>query len=418
MKKAILVGIDSKTDSYDITYSLDELEKLAKECEICVIDRLIQKGTPDNVSYIGKGKLEELLVDVKLQEPDIVIFNDELSPLQLRTVSDTLPCEVIDRSLLILDIFLRHARTNEAKLEIKLAHLKYLAPRLSSLRSGFDRQGGVGMRGPGETQLELDRRNIQNDILKIQNELKEIHKMKTLQIEKRKKNNFKTVALVGYTNAGKSTTMNKIIDFTDKDDSKKVLSENKLFATLNTSVRRIEYDGVEFLLTDTIGFVSKLPTHLIHSFRQTLEEVKEADLIIHVLDASSEYVLEQFDITMNVLHSIGASDKKMLILINKSDLCEVLPQVKNLDSLVYSNKNDTDVSKLLLYIRDYLLDDYQKMSLVLPYSDAKMLNFIIENTKVISKIYSNEGIILEIMSPIQHVKKLSLYEAKDDNFTN
>lgn len=418
MKKAILVGIDSKTDSYDITYSLDELEKLAKECEICVIDRLIQKGTPDNVSYIGKGKLEELLVDVKLQEPDIVIFNDELSPLQLRTVSDTLPCEVIDRSLLILDIFLRHARTNEAKLEIKLAHLKYLAPRLSSLRSGFDRQGGVGMRGPGETQLELDRRNIQNDILKIQNELKEIHKMKTLQIEKRKKNNLKTVALVGYTNAGKSTTMNKIIDFTDKDDSKKVLSENKLFATLNTSVRRIEYDGVEFLLTDTIGFVSKLPTHLIHSFRQTLEEVKEADLIIHVLDASSEYVLEQFDITMNVLNSIGASDKKMLILINKSDLCEALPQVKNLDSLVYSNKNDTDVSKLLLYIRDYLLDDYQKMSLVLPYSDAKMLNFIIENTKVISKIYSNDGILLEIMSPIQHVKKLSLYEVKDDAFTN
>ena len=418
MKKGILVGINTKNDSYDIEYSLSELEALAKECEIEVVSTLTQKGMPDNKSYIGKGKLEELLVDVKLYNPDIVVFNDELSPLQLKTIQDALPCEVIDRSLLILDIFLRHAKTNEAKLEIKLAHLKYLAPRLQSLRTGFDRQGGVGMRGPGETQLELDRRHMANEILKIQENLKEIHKMKDMQIQKRKKNNIKTVALVGYTNAGKSTTLNKIIEYTNKDDEKKVLAENKLFATLNTSVRNIKFDGVEFLLTDTIGFVSKLPTHLIHSFKQTLEEVKEADLIIHVLDASSKYVIEQFDITMNVLAQIGALDKKMLVLINKSDLCEALPRVENLDSLIYSNKNDEDVLKLLNYIKSYLLDGYTNLTILIPYSEAKMLNFAIENTKIISKLYQDDGIYLDLMCPVQHVKKLIPYQISEDGYTS
>lgn len=418
MKKGFLVGLDSKFDTYDIEYSLNELKALAYECEIEAIHSLIQKGTPDNKSYIGKGKLEELLVDVKLYDPDIVIFNDELSPLQLKTIQNVLPCEVIDRSLLILDIFLRHAKTNEAKLEIKLAHLKYLAPRLQSLRDGFDRQGGIGMRGPGETQLELDRRQMANEIYKIQNELKDIHKMKDMQIQKRKRNNLKTVALVGYTNAGKSTTLNKIIEYTNKDIEKIVLAENKLFATLNTSVRNIKFDGVEFLLTDTIGFVSKLPTHLIHSFKQTLEEVKEADLIIHVLDASSRYVLEQFDITMNVLAQIGALDKKMLVLINKSDLCDTLPRVENLDSMIYSNKNDNDVLKLLNYIKSFLLENYKNLSIIIPYSEAKMLNFVIENTNVITKLYQDNGIYLDIMCPIQYVKKLTPYQINDEGFTN
>lgn len=310
MKRAILVGIDSKRDLYDINYSLNELKALASECDILSCQTMIQKGEVNKVSYIGSGKLEELKVEIKMYNADIVIFNDELSPLMLKTLNDELDIEVIDRSLLILDIFLKNARTNEAKMEIKLAHLKYLYPRLSSLRDGFDRQGGIGSKGSGETQLELDRRHISNEIIHLERELEESHKMKENQIKRRQKDGIKTVALVGYTNAGKSTTMNSIIDYTENLTSKKVLAQNRLFATLTTSVRRIEYNNTTFLLSDTVGFVSKIPNHLIHSFNETLLEASNADLIIVVLDASSKYAYLELQTTINTLYSLGLSDKK------------------------------------------------------------------------------------------------------------
>lgn len=414
MKKAILVGLDTKRDIYDINYSLDELEALAKECDIQSIRRITQKGEPNKVSYLGKGKLEEVLVDIAIYEPDLIIFNDELSPLMLKTITDFLNIEVIDRSNLILQIFLNHANTSEAKLEIKLAHLKYLLPRLSSLRDGFDRQAGIGSKGPGETQLELDRRKIHGDIIRLENELKEIHKMKANQIKNRKKNELKTVALVGYTNAGKSTTMNKIIDFTEKNSDKKVYSDDKLFATLSTNVRRISYKDIDFLLTDTVGFVSKLPTHLVHSFRQTLEEVKEADLIVIVLDISSKYAVEEFNVTMQILGGLNAIDKKTLVLLNKKDKLEYEPKINQLDYIAYSNFDDTSVIELLDYIHRFLLDDYHHMNIMIPYSDPKMLNFVIENTKVTSKIYLNNGISITLMSPTRFVKKIQPYCITDD----
>lgn len=415
MKRAILVGIDSKRDLYDINYSLNELKALASECDILSCQTMIQKGEVNKVSYIGSGKLEELKVEIKMYNADIVIFNDELSPLMLKTLNDELDIEVIDRSLLILDIFLKNARTNEAKMEIKLAHLKYLYPRLSSLRDGFDRQGGIGSKGSGETQLELDRRHVSNEIIHLERELEESHKMKENQIKRRQKDGIKTVALVGYTNAGKSTTMNSIIDYTENLTSKKVLAQNRLFATLTTSVRRIEYNNTTFLLSDTVGFVSKIPNHLIHSFNETLLEASNADLIIVVLDASSKYAYLELQTTINTLYSLGLSDKKMLILLNKIDLCETMPKISGVDYLPFSNVNLEYMDKLLSYITNTLNKGMLEMTVLIPFADGKALNFIRENTKVISQIYLDSGIQITLKCDARYYKKLSMYEPNDSS---
>lgn len=415
MKRAILVGIDSKRDLYDINYSLNELKALASECDILSCQTMIQKGEINKVSYIGSGKIEELKVEIKMYNADIVIFNDELSPLMLKTLNDEIDVEVIDRSLLILDIFLKNARTNEAKMEIKLAHLKYLYPRLSSLRDGFDRQGGIGSKGSGETQLELDRRHVSNEIVRLERELEDSHKMKENQIKRRKKDGIKTVALVGYTNAGKSTTMNTIIDYTENLASKKVLAQNRLFATLSTAVRRIEYNNTSFLLTDTVGFVSKIPNHLIHSFNETLLEASNADLIIVVLDASSKYAYLELQTTINTLYSLGLSDKKMLILLNKIDLCETMPKISGADYLPFSNVNLEYMDKLLSYISNTLNEGMIDMTVLIPFTDGKALNFIRENTKVISQIYLDSGIQITLKCDSRYYKKLSMYEPNDSS---
>lgn len=416
MKRAILVGIDSKHDEYDINYSLNELKALASECDILSCATMIQKGEINKVTYIGKGKLLELKVEIQMYKADIVIFNDELSPLMLKTLNDALDIEVIDRSLLILDIFLKNAHTNEAKLEIKLAHLKYLYPRLSSLRDGFDRQGGIGSKGSGETQLELDRRHVSSEIVKLERELENLHKIKENQIKRRQKDRIKTVALVGYTNAGKSTTLNSIIEYTDALKSKKVLAEDRLFATLSTSVRRIEYNNTAFLITDTVGFVSKIPNHLIHSFNETLLEASNADLIILVLDSSSKYAYLELQTTINTLYRLGLADKRILILLNKIDLCEAIPKVNGIDCLPFSNVTLEYMDKLLNYITSYLNEGMIQMTILIPFTDGKALNFIRENTKVISQIYLDSGIQITLKCDKRYYKKLSIYEPNDSSF--
>lgn len=416
MKRAILVGIDSKHDEYDINYSLNELKALASECDILSCATMIQKGEINKVTYIGKGKLLELKVEIQMYKADIVIFNDELSPLMLKTLNDALDIEVIDRSLLILDIFLKNAHTNEAKLEIKLAHLKYLYPRLSSLRDGFDRQGGIGSKGSGETQLELDRRHVSSEIVKLERELENLHKIKENQIKRRQKDGIKTVALVGYTNAGKSTTLNSIIEYTDALKSKKVLAEDRLFATLSTSVRRIEYNNTAFLITDTVGFVSKIPNHLIHSFNETLLEASNADLIILVLDSSSKYAYLELQTTINTLYRLGLADKRILILLNKIDLCEAIPKVNGIDCLPFSNVTLEYMDKLLNYITSYLNEGMIQMTILIPFTDGKALNFIRENTKVISQIYLDSGIQITLKCDKRYYKKLSIYEPNDSSF--
>ena len=282
--RALLVGVTTKNDRYNIDYSLDELKNLAETLDIEVIEKISQNlDAPNPKTYVGSGKLNEIIIAISAYDIDTVIFNDELSPTQLRNCEETLKVSVMDRSYLILKIFEMRAQSKEAKLEIKLAKDLYLLPRIQFLREKESRIGGgasTSTRGSGETQRELDKRHLMAEINRIQKELINVKKMKESQIEKRKKNDIPIVALVGYTNAGKSSTMNSILEYTESISSKEVLAKNQLFATLSTFNRKITYNKVSFMLVDTIGFVSKLPHNLVNSFYQTLQEIKNADLII------------------------------------------------------------------------------------------------------------------------------------------
>ena len=319
--RALLVGASLKDDPYDIEYSLSELKALAEALGIEVIDKMYQNLDKINSkTYLGSGKINEIIIAIHAYDIDLLIFNDELSPSQIRNIEELVHIEVMDRTYLILKIFEERNQTKESLLEIKLAKDLYLLPRVQYLREKEDRIGGGGKtRGKGETQRELDQRHLRGEIIRIREELDRLQKMKSTQIEKRKRNEIPIVALVGYTNAGKSSTMNTILEYTNAKEEKKVLSKDQLFATLSTYNRKITYNKIDFMLVDTIGFVSKLPHNLINSFYQTLEEVKNADLIIHVLDSSSPYINEQLRVVLEVLYSLGANKIPTIYLFNKWD---------------------------------------------------------------------------------------------------
>lgn len=418
MEKAILVGIDNNKIEFDIDYSLNELERLAKEIQIESVYKLIQKGDINKKTYIGQGKVLQLLVEIKMYEATVVIFNDELSPLMIKNLSEILNVKIIDRALLILEIFKQNAKTNEAKLEIKLANLKYLYPRLSSLRDGFDRQGGINSKGSGETQLELDRRYVASEITRLEEKLHHASKMKESQIKHRKKQDIKTVALVGYTNAGKSSTLNTILEYTKAKEDKKVLSEDRLFATLDTKVRKINYNNTSFLLTDTIGFVSKIPNNLIYSFKETLLEASHADLVLLVIDASSKYAYIELQTTISTLYELGFKDKKILLLLNKIDKCEVIPNVSGIDCMTFSNITLENIDKLLNYITDFINKDLIELSLNIDYCEGKILSFIKENTQVISMLYNDKSVFVNLKCDKKYYKMLSIYEPTNNDLTS
>lgn len=324
---AILVGLitpqqnEAKTTEY-----LDELEFLADTAGAITVKRFTQKvNSPNKTSYVGKGKLEEIKQYIKQEcdnqrEIGMVIFDDELSAKQIRNIESELKVKILDRTSLILDIFAMRAQTANAKTQVELAQYRYMLPRLQRLWTHLERQGGgsgsgggkgsVGLRGPGETQLEMDRRIILQRISLLKQRLQEIDKQKTTQ--RKKRGRLIRVALVGYTNVGKSTLMNLL----SKSD---VFAENKLFATLDTTVRKVVIENLPFLLADTVGFIRKLPTDLIDSFKSTLDEVREADLLIHVVDISHPDFEEQIQVVNNTLKELGAGDKPMMILFNKID---------------------------------------------------------------------------------------------------
>ena len=324
---AILVGLitqqqdEAKTKEY-----LDELEFLAETAGAVCVKRFTQKvGGPSQVTYVGKGKLEEIKQYIKQEEDNereigMVIFDDELSAKQIRNIENELKVKILDRTSLILDIFAMRAQTSNAKTQVELAQYRYMLPRLTRLWTHLERQGGgsgsgggkgsVGLRGPGETQLEMDRRIILQRITLLKQRLVEIDKQKTTQ--RKNRGRLIRVALVGYTNVGKSTLMNLL----SKSD---VFAENKLFATLDTTVRKVVVENLPFLLADTVGFIRKLPTDLVDSFKSTLDEVREADLLVHVVDISHPDFEEQIQVVNNTLKDLGAADKPMLLLFNKID---------------------------------------------------------------------------------------------------
>lgn len=319
-EKAVLIGVITQEQSESMTEEfIDELEFLAHTAGAVTKRKFLQKvDKPQNKTYIGKGKLQEVKSYIDANSIDIAIFDDELSPSQLRNIEAVLDIKVIDRNHLILDIFASRAQTAHAKTQVELAQLQYLLPRLTKMWTHLDRQkGGIGMRGTGETQIEADRRIIQHKITTLKEKLKKIDKQ--MSVQRGNRGELVRVSLVGYTNVGKSTIMNLL-------SKSQVFAENKLFATLDTTVRKVVIDNLPFLLSDTVGFIRKLPHQLVESFKSTLDEVRESDILIHVLDISHPYFEDQFNVVNETLAEIDKNEKKTFVVFNKIDAYNPSPE--------------------------------------------------------------------------------------------
>lgn len=400
LQRAVLVGVNVGNED-DFAYSMEELTNLAEACDVEVIGQVTQNLQRVNPShYIGKGKIEEVAAYVQEIDANMVIFNDELSPSQIRNLEEDLDCKVIDRTILILDIFAQRAKTKEAQLQVEVAHLQYMMPRLIGLRESLGRQsGGVGTKnkGVGEKKLELDRRKIEEQISVLNKDLEALVAQRQTQRKQRKKNEIPVVALVGYTNAGKSTTMNAMLEIYNGTEEKQVFEKDMLFATLETSVRNIDLpDNKSFLLTDTVGFVSKLPHHLVKAFRSTLEEVAEADLLIHVVDYANSNYEQLIDITNETLKKIGVENIPTIYAYNKSDMVDVeIPKVQE-DRVYLSAKKHVGIEELVEMIRSHIYKEYTKCEMLIPYDQGQVVSYFNNHAHVLSTSYENEGTKLQI----------------------
>ncbi|HGE7609707.1 GTPase HflX [Bacillus thuringiensis] len=400
LQRAVLVGVNLGNED-DFAYSMEELTNLAEACDVEVIGQVTQNLQRVNPShYIGKGKIEEVAAYVQEIDANMVIFNDELSPSQIRNLEEDLDCKVIDRTILILDIFAQRAKTKEAQLQVEVAHLQYMMPRLIGLRESLGRQsGGVGTKnkGVGEKKLELDRRKIEEQISVLNKDLEALVAQRQTQRKQRKKNEIPVVALVGYTNAGKSTTMNAMLEIYNGTEEKQVFEKDMLFATLETSVRNIDLpDNKSFLLTDTVGFVSKLPHHLVKAFRSTLEEVAEADLLIHAVDYANPNYEQLIDITNETLKKIGVENIPTIYAYNKSDMVDVeIPKVQE-DRVYLSAKKHVGIEELVEMIRSHIYKEYTKCEMLIPYDQGQVVSYFNNHAHVLSTSYENEGTKLQI----------------------
>lgn len=410
-RKAIIVGVNSNQHK-NFNYMMDELQNLAEADNIEVTERMTQGlAKIHSGHYIGKGKIEELRELAEEKEIDVIIFNDELSPYQIRNLENLLEYEVIDRTMLILDIFAKRAKTKEAQLQVETARLQYELPRVrGGQEENLDQQGGgsgTTNRGAGEGKLEINLRTIRHRIQLLNKELEKIVKERALQRKKRKKKEIPVVSLVGYTNAGKSTIMNNFVSKFSESENKEVFEKDMLFATLETSVRNITLpDNKQFLLTDTVGFVSNLPHNLIKAFRSTLEEVCEADLLIHVVDSSSEYLDEMIKTTNETLEEIGVKDIPVIYVYNKIDLLngEIPEQSDNI--LHISAKNDIGMDLLLEKISEQIFKKYIKTAFLIPYDKGDIVSYFNEKSTVLEISYEENGtkIVVEC-----HLNDLSKY---------
>lgn len=404
MERVLLVGVELDTDIIDIENSLDELEELVKAAGGAVISRVIQKKESINAAYfIGTGKAEEIKNYCEELHITTVVFNDELSGAQLRNLEKIIDKKIVDRTNLILDIFANRANSKEGKLQVKLAQLKYRLPRLIGFRDYLSREGGgIGTRGPGEQKLETDRRHILREVDNIEKQLKEVEQNRDIKRKKREDSNLPIVALVGYTNAGKSTLLNKLIQLNDEyEESKEVFVKDMLFATLDTSLRRGKLpNGQAFLITDTVGFVSKLPTRLIEAFKGTLEEVKYADLLLHVVDASNKDLDIQIQTTYNILKELEVLDKPIITVFNKMDKVDIHNLIydnKYVDNKLFiSAKNGENIDKLLANIENLLPQKFKLVTLKIPYHKQSIVNYFCNSYQVDNLEYKEDGTVLEL----------------------
>ena len=385
-QRAVLVGID--LGEYDMDISLDELEELAKTAGAEVVARLVQKRPePDKATGIGEGKLEELKEICENNDIDLIIFDCELSPSQLKNIEDTTDIDTVDRTMLILDIFAQRALTAEGKLQVELAQQKYMMPRLMGLGKKLSRLGGgIGTRGPGESKLETDRRHIRQRIEKLKSELSELEKRRDFLRSRRKKDEVLTVAIVGYTNVGKSTLLNTLT-------GAGVLAENKLFATLDLTSRGLELpDGRTAVFIDTVGLIRRLPHHLVEAFKSTLEEAANADLILNVCDISDPEAKIQHEVTTTLLGELGANEIPMITVLNKIDAAvEHDFVIDNVNTVAISAKNSLGLETLLEAVAKKLRQTHTKCDLLIPYSEGGLLGEIRETGAILSEDYDAEG---------------------------
>lgn len=396
--KAILVGVSYDHMYYDLDVSMQELKKLAEACHIEVRGVVIQnlaKISPQY--YIGKGKVEEIAR--MIENDDMVIFNEELTALQIKNLTDALNTEVSDRSDLILRIFESRAKTKEAKLQVEIARNQYLLPRLAGMKEELYRQqGGSGFRGRGEKQIELDRRIIHRELVQAKRELQMIVKQRQTQRRLRKRNQEKVVCLVGYTNSGKSSLLNY---FT----SKKVFQEDMLFASLQTASRHVRVKNYPIIMSDTVGFISQLPHHLVQAFRSTLEEVKEADLLLHVIDSSSSKIDTQIETTLEVLESLGVKDTPMIFVYNKIDKERYALLQPHHPYVYISVKEKINLEELEDMIVKALFKDYELTHLIIPYNQGSIFQYLHQSYDICNEEYKDDGIYVSLyMSPQDKVK--------------
>lgn len=406
--KGILVGVQYPQMTYDFDISMQELKQLAYACDIEV--KAVVTQNLDTISpqyYIGKGKVME--IKELVEQDDIVIFNEELTPLQIKNLTDQCQVEVTDRSDLILRIFASRAKTKEAKLEVGIARLQYLLPRLAGMKQNlYSQQGGMGFRGSGEKQIELDRRRIRRQLTQAKRELAMIEKQRQTQRQLRKHHQEKVVCLVGYTNSGKSSLLNSLT-------SKKVYEKDMLFATLQTSSRRVYMKKHHVIMSDTVGFIHQLPHSFVQSFRSTLEEVKDADLLIHVIDASSPYYHNQIETTLSVLKELDALDIPMIYVYNKMDLVHqpiVHEQGICIDVSVKEKKHLDDLENMII---DILFKDYELISVYIPYEEGHIFSEIEYQYEILHTEYLEKEIYISFYVNQKHKQRYLPYMKKTDS---
>lgn len=419
-ERVMLAGVDTGEDSDGFDHSMAELGELAKACAMEPVGMVTQRMEAVNKSlYLGSGKVQELSETVKILEAELVILNDTLTPSQLRNLQEELKMPVMDRTALILDIFEKRAGTREARLQVESARLQYLLPRLIGMHEALTRQGGtsgsMSSRGAGEKKLELDRRRIEHRISELNRELEQITRERKTQRKKRQNSGIPLVALVGYTNAGKSTIMNRMLARYGQDEDKSVLEKDMLFATLDTSVRRIcTGNNQDFLLSDTVGFIHKLPHGLVKAFRATLMELQEADLLLQVVDYSDPYYQRQMETTRETITQLGAGAIPMLTVFNKMDCVKeslAYPKVTG-DKVYISAKEDESLIVLTEQILKRVYAGFKEMYLLIPYEEGRVVSYFMENTQVLSMEYEKEGTRLHVRCHPGDKEKYSRYEER------
>ncbi|MBC6369949.1 GTPase HflX [Lactobacillus kullabergensis] len=414
--KAFIAGANLNDPNFD--YYMSELANLTEAANMEVVGQARQNeehiiaGT-----YFGLGKINEIKDMAHGLKAKVLVLNDELTPVQIRNLEKLTKLRVIDRTELILEIFSSRARTKQAKLQVQLARLQYELPRLHPSENTLDQQrgnggstgGGFANRGAGESKLELNRRTIGKQISIIKRELQAIDKQEQIKAKRRNQNHIPKVALVGYTNAGKSTTMNGLLKEFSKHSDKQVFVKNMLFATLDTNVRRIDLENnFSFILSDTVGFISKLPHNLIESFKATLQEVKDADLLINVVDASDPNMIQMIRTTQNVLNEIGVKNTPIITAYNKADKSERnYPQIEG-SGILYSAVDTKSIETLADLITKRIFTNYKKINLLLPLSAGKILSYLHENAQVLTETYQNDGVHIAVrLSPREQAQLAS-----------